>query len=327
MKKGIILSILVLGFFSLHAENNLASYRVTGLFHPDQTDRLRRAISELEDIELVKVDYGRGELTVRFGKRFARDDSKQQLQSMSSQLRGATRGMFEFLPRVSTPFQDWNKIVIPIAGLDCKACAYAAYLSVNKLEGVARTTADFGKGRLSVWISPGKVTLGELESELIKRRVTMNYRIESSDLVPVHEMKVVRFSSEEARFDGHAKNLIDGDSQTIWQSSFADSVASPPHELILDLGRSRRISGFRYLARQNPEVVGQFSETEFYLSERSDSVEGKPAAKKTFLGLKSAQVANCPKPVSGRYLLVRVLSEINGKPNATAAEIGIVMAP
>jgi len=321
---------ILLFFFTtvptVHAAENERTFRVTGLFDPQQTVALRSVFADLPELELVGVDYERGEATIRFDDRFkAEGDSEKQRTAISERLRGATRGVFDVLPPVATPREQLQKIVIPVAGLDCRGCSYAASLAVDNHDGVARTTADFGAGRVTVWIDPDKITLADLHAALVKKRITLNYRIAEPNLVPADEMSVARVSSEEPRYKGASANAIDGDPQTIWQSRFAGEVAQPPHELVIDLGRRRKITGFRYLARQQHDV-GQFAKTEFYVSNDAASFDNQPAAKATFQAVKSAQSANCPKPVSGRYVLVRVLTETNGNPNATAAEIGIVQS-
>jgi hypothetical protein len=96
--------------------------------------------------------------------------------------------------------------------------------------------------------------------------------------------------------------------------------------LVIDLGKTRKIAGFRYLPRQLG-YGGQFAKTEFFVSENARDFGDKPAAETTFTASKRAQAADCPLPVSGRYVLVRVMSEIRGKPIAAAAEIGVVQAP
>lgn len=318
--------ICLFGLSTLHAEENERTYRVLGLFQPDQAESFRVAVAELEDLDLVKLDYERGEATIRIGDRFkAGGDPEKQLAALSQQIRSATRGVFEFTPTVTTPRDKLTEVVIPIAGLDCKGCSYAAYLAVHKLEGVARVTADFGEGHVKAWLDSDKATVTALEVELTRKRVTMNYRLDEPRLVPVAEMSIVRVSSEEPRYEGAAAHAIDGDPQTIWQSRFAGELARPPHELVIDLGKTRTIAGFRYLARQAHDV-GQFAETEFYVSDDAKSFAALPAVKATFRPGKRPQSANCQKPVSGRYVLVRVLSELNGKPNATAAEIAVVEA-
>lgn len=326
MKYSIPILICLLGVSTVRAEENERTLRVLGLFQPDQADAFRVAVAELEDLDLVELDYERGEATLRSAGRFkAGGDPEKQLAALSLQLRIATRGVFELVPTVATPREKLKEVVIPIAGLDCKGCSYGAYLAVHKLEGVARATADFGEGHVTAWLDPKVTTVTALELELTKKRITMNYRIDEPHLVPAAEMSIVRVSSEEPRYEGAAAHAIDGDPQTIWQSRFAGEVARPPHELVIDLGQTRKIAGFRYLARQAHDV-GQFAKTEFYVSDDAKSFADSPAVQATFQPGKRPQSASCKKPVSGRYVLVRVLSESSDKPNASAAEIGVVEA-
>jgi hypothetical protein len=49
--------------------------------------------------------------------------------------------------------------------------------------------------------------------------------------------------------------------------------------------------------------------------------------KTTFTKDKKPQAAPCDKPISGRYLKVRILSEVNGKHWGTAADIGVIGTP
>ena len=148
-------------------------------------------------------------------------------------------------------------------------------------------------------------------------------RIEGKDLIPAKEMKLVRFSSENRGNDRQAVYAIDGNPRTVWHSQFSVELAQHPHELVIDLGAVYEVRGFRYLARQDGGWNGAFGQTEFFVSESPDSF-ADPAAKVTFEKVRSSQDADCEKPVRGRYVQVRVLSEVNGKAWGSAAEIGIV---
>jgi hypothetical protein len=136
-------------------------------------------------------------------------------------------------------------------------------------------------------------------------------------------MKLVRFSSENHANDRRAAYAIDGNPRTLWHSQFSQQLAEHPHELVIDLGAAYNVRGFRYLARQDSGWNGAFADTEFYVSDSPDA-PGQPAAKATFEKLRTPQAADCVEPVCGRYVLVRVLSEVNGNPWASAAEIGVV---
>jgi hypothetical protein len=95
-----------------------------------------------------------------------------------------------------------------------------------------------------------------------------------------------------------------------------------PHELVIDLGAVHTIRGFRYLARQDAGWNGALKECEFYVSDSLDNFD-KPVAEATFGKSKEAQDIKCAE-ASGRYVRVRVLSEVDGRPWASIAELGVV---
>lgn len=141
-------------------------------------------------------------------------------------------------------------------------------------------------------------------------------------LVPSKEWKVVRVSSE-SRFNGKlATNAFDGDPLTLWHTKFQGGALEHPHELVIDLGRQYTIRGFRYLARQDGGWNGTVKDCEFYVGDSPDQLDAL-AAKATLRKVKEAQEVKC-EPVRGRYVLLRALSEINGGPWASVAELGVV---
>ena len=148
-------------------------------------------------------------------------------------------------------------------------------------------------------------------------------RIEHKNLIPAAQMKLVRFSSENRGNNRRAAYAIDGDPRTVWHSQFSDTLAKHPHELVIDLGKVREIRGFRYLARQDGGWNGAFAKTEFSISDSPD-VFSDPVVQATFKKVRTAQTADCAKPVRGRYVRVRILSEVNGQAWGSAAEIGII---
>ena len=141
-------------------------------------------------------------------------------------------------------------------------------------------------------------------------------------LVSRRDWKVVRVSSESG-FNGKlARNVFDGDPMTWWHTTFSGGVAKHPHELVIDLGAERTVRGFRYLARQDGGWNGAVKDCEFSVAVRPDGFRG-PAVRATFAKKKEPQEVAC-EPVRGRYVLLRVLSEVNGGPWASAAELGVV---
>jgi len=157
-------------------------------------------------------------------------------------------------------------------------------------------------------------------------RVARMKRIKDRNLVPFEKMNLVSFSSENPSNNRKAIFAIDGRPDTVWHSNWSDGLKKHPHELVIDLGAIYSISGFRYLARQDGGWNGSFAETEFYVSNSPDEFPSC-AAKATFTKDRKAQSATCGKPVRGRYVKVRVLSEVNGEAWGSAADIGVIGKP
>jgi beta-galactosidase len=58
-------------------------------------------------------------------------------------------------------------------------------------------------------------------------------------------------SEEREREDGTAENAIDGQTANYWHTQWGSAQPPQPHQLVLDLGKSEIISGFRYVPRQS----------------------------------------------------------------------------
>jgi beta-galactosidase len=75
--------------------------------------------------------------------------------------------------------------------------------------------------------------------------------------LPGESTTVIHVDSEErAKEDGSAENAIDGQTANFWHTQWSDSSPNHPHRLILDLGGSRAVGGFRYVPRQGAAGVG-----------------------------------------------------------------------
>src|SRR5437867_3518214 len=67
-------------------------------------------------------------------------------------------------------------------------------------------------------------------------------------------LKVVKADSEEtAGENGSGTNAVDGDPATFWHTQWQDTSPEHPHEIVIELSRPCRISGFTYLPRQDDE--------------------------------------------------------------------------
>ena len=151
---------------------------------------------------------------------------------------------------------------------------------------------------------------------------------------------VLYVDSQETRcYNGAATNAIDGDTRTIWHSQMCDgSAPPPPHQITINMGASYTVTAFEYVPRQDGSACGWINQYEFYVS--TDGTHwGNPVAAGTFnYGNLSKK---CPgpgagvpgplqvafPPTTGQYVRLRALSEVNGNPWITAADIHVLGGP
>jgi lysophospholipase L1-like esterase len=131
-------------------------------------------------------------------------------------------------------------------------------------------------------------------------------------------------SQETVGVNGAGTNSFDGDPATRWVTQWfnIDPDPPPPHEIQIDLGAVHSIGGFRYLPRQDGVSNGRIGQYEFYIS--SDGVNwGSPVASGTFANdMLEKEVTFIPK--RGQYVRLRALSEVNGNPWTTMAELNVL---
>ena len=122
--------------------------------------------------------------------------------------------------------------------------------------------------------------------------------------------------------DGKASNAIDGNTATIWHTQWQAANPVHPHEIQIDLGATYNVSGFRYLPRQDATFNGTIANYECYVS-TDGSNWGTAVAGGTLAATKTEKEITFPVK-SGRYLRLRALSEVNGNPWTSAAEINVL---
>src|SRR6266511_5649395 len=138
-------------------------------------------------------------------------------------------------------------------------------------------------------------------------------------------MQVVSVDSEElVGEDGAADNVLDGQPDTIWHTEWSSSSPAHPHEIVIALGGSSHVGGFRYLPRQDGNMNGTVAQFSFYVS--ADGVNwGSAVATGTFASNTSEKQVTFPARV-GQYVRFVALSEVNGNPWTSAAEIDVLEA-
>jgi hypothetical protein len=137
------------------------------------------------------------------------------------------------------------------------------------------------------------------------------------------ELKLVKVDSEETNGEnGCAANAIDGDPNSIWHTQWQSNSPACPHEIILELRPPSVIWGFAYLPRQDASDHGTVKDYEFYVSDDGENF-GEPVKKGAFERGKQEKVVTF-KPIKCRFIKFKALSEINGLPWTSAAEIRVL---
>ncbi len=142
-------------------------------------------------------------------------------------------------------------------------------------------------------------------------------------VIPYSQMKVVSYSSQETtKENGAASNAIDGNQSTKWHTQYSGTIAAYPHNMVISLGSSRTVSGFRYLPRQDGGTNGTVARYSIYVSQ-DGKTWGNPVASGAFASNTTEKEVSF-SPVTGSYVKFVAQSEINGKSFASAAEISIL---
>lgn len=137
---------------------------------------MRQLLKKWPEVALVSVDFAHGEAVLRIdaaAKLFPGAKPEQVLARLDEKVRNVSHGTFGLKPPSTVPHDKLKRVEIPVVGLDCKACCFAAYEIVAKIDGVEQTTASFKNGLITALINPDKTNRAALEEALRMRRVQL----------------------------------------------------------------------------------------------------------------------------------------------------------
>ncbi|MHB8897387.1 MAG: discoidin domain-containing protein, partial [Thermoguttaceae bacterium] len=131
----------------------------------------------------------------------------------------------------------------------------------------------------------------------------------------------IRADSENAGYEAY--RALDGDSETMWHTRFGGSDPAGPHQVTLDLGQEFELAGFVYQPRSGGGngTIGRY---ECYLGNDLKNL-GRPIVAGEFPKLASRHDVAFPTPAKGRYFRLCALSEVNGRPWASIAELQLLV--
>lgn len=124
--------------------------------------------------------------------------------------------------------------------------------------------------------------------------------------------------------DNNTEAIIDDNPKTVW-SNREKGKDNMPTEIIINLGKTYRIKGFTYLPTQARYIDGTVVKYEVYIS-KNRMRWGQPVSKGEFSNIKNNPVLQVKtfEPVDGSYIKFKAISEINGQPFMSIAELGIL---
>jgi len=141
--------------------------------------------------------------------------------------------------------------------------------------------------------------------------------------IPQSAWTLLYADSEETQSeDGRARNAFDDSPSTIWHTQYTGTAPAHPHEIQIDLGATYALTGFRYLPRQDKDDHGMVAQYQVYAS--TDSTNwGTAVASGTFNSDRTEKRVMFTSKTA-RYVRFVALSEINGQPWASVAELDLI---
>ncbi len=134
-------------------------------------------------------------------------------------------------------------------------------------------------------------------------------------------MEVIATDSEEVRDRGNASNLVDGDINTIWHTTWVVTTAEYPHFVDFDLLQSKSIKGFTYTPRVDGNN-GDIRDYAIYIS--NDRKDWRRIHTGQFDSSKDLKRILFGQNYRTRYLRFEALSSQNGRNFASGAEFVVL---
>jgi beta-galactosidase len=119
-----------------------------------------------------------------------------------------------------------------------------------------------------------------------------------------------------------ATNAFDDNINTIWHTLYSGNVPTCPHEIVVDMGKTYRVTEFLYQGRSDGSN-GRIRNYSLYFS-NSTNRWGAPAAEGSLENTSDEQAIVLTTPVEARYFRLIARSEVGGNAWTSAAELGVV---
>ncbi len=157
----------------------------------------------------------------------------------------------------------------------------------------------------------------EFDLEAFPRSPRTELKVED---IPKDGWKLVHADSEETEAtDTPATAVLDDDRATYWFTQCQGGRPAHPHDVVIDLGATHPVCGFRLLPRGG---LGDVRHCEFFVGDNPENL-GKPVTRGTLTDRRAEQTVYFDtKP--GRYVMFRALSEWDGSPYTSVRELAVL---
>ena len=132
---------------------------------------------------------------------------------------------------------------------------------------------------------------------------------------------IIKASSAQSGYE--AENAIDGNTATLWHTSWEEPTPGYPHELQIGFAKPLRLRGFSVLPRQDRNRNGWIKDYEFYVS-RDGQTWGAPVARGTFSQDEKSKRVLLDHLVDAQFVRLVALSGYGNGPWASLAEFEIL---
>jgi hypothetical protein len=249
--------------------------------------------------------------------------------------RRISRGTLSGVTLTPGPPVDLEVVLVPVFRVTVQKQGIGSAIITSAPLGIdcgTTCSVDFDKGTmlsLNAETAPGSVFLGWSGgacSGVVPTctvLINANQTVTANSTVPTTNWKLKFVDSEETVLaDGRGVNGFDGDPATLWHTKFFGGSPPPPHEIQIDLGSSANLNSFLYVPRKDGSTNGWIGQYEFYVS--TDGVNwGSPVAAGTFPNDSTNKQVTFTS-AAGRYVRLRALSEVNGNPWTSMAELQLL---
>lgn len=158
------------------SEQHTFNVQVTGLFVRDRVDAFLDLLKKVPEVRLQNLDFDKSEARFAYDPEcdlFRNAQPAQVIERCHNRIQQLSRSTLGVRAVSSLPREQWQRLELQIAGLDCMACSYAAYDVILRIEGVEQAMASFRDGKATAWYNPSVTDRDRIIAAMKQRQVVV----------------------------------------------------------------------------------------------------------------------------------------------------------